>query len=160
MLSVATVIAAAVFVAFRSPAEREGGSAASIPALSETYANPDYGFSFKYPAGSIVYAMPYGDGIAITVNDKNAGKGFQITIQPFDEPMDALTAERVRKDLSDLPINNPEETTVGGEGKGISFNNDSSKHIWFIARGNLYQATSPLDSQRLLLAVMNTVSFE
>lgn len=138
--------------------------------LSLFYKDDTYKFSFNYPSGFTitepVTALESSDVIqdALLIQDES-GDGFQIIISSFTEPTDVLTPERVRADIPDLKIEAVQEVLLGNGGKGLAFksNNDSfggsSREVWFVFDGSLYQISTYIRNDPLLQAVLGTWEF-
>lgn len=147
-------------------------SAAPALPLTQTYTNDTYHFTVKYPASSTpnAFANPdtsaAGGGDMIVIAD-DAGMGAQILVTPFDEPVTALTVDRIKQDLPDLTILSPQDVLLGPDGangKGVAFldgtTTDASRQIWFIAGKHLYQITAPVSFDATLQAMLNTWQFK
>ncbi|MEK7180033.1 MAG: hypothetical protein AAB706_01000 [Patescibacteria group bacterium] len=126
------------------------------------YSDPS-GFSFRYPKSFHTSTFSEGEGEIILVQTPSAEVGFQIFVAPFDEEGSALTAERIKKDIPDIFIQDPQPVTVTGGGKGITFISDSdnikTREVWFVTKGYLYQITTNLNSESLLVDVLKTFTF-
>src|SRR3989344_1148209 len=139
--------------------------------LSETYINSDYGFGLKYPAAFAQIEIPADEaagmfGDLVIFDDTSGDFGFQIMISPFDEPDANITPERIRADIPDLIINNPEVVNLGeGRGKGTTFLDgkagklETNRHIWFAANGSLYQITSEQVLDVMMRNILATWTF-
>lgn len=134
--------------------------------LKETYSDQEHSFTFKYSSDMTVVSFPSPDGVGtvITASSGTEGQGFQIVISPFDEPITALTVERIKQDVPDLVILEPQEVLLGSQGKGVAFKDGdgpgAQRQVWFIARGNLYQITAPISFDQILPAILNTWVFK
>ncbi|PJE69041.1 hypothetical protein COU96_01905, partial [Candidatus Shapirobacteria bacterium CG10_big_fil_rev_8_21_14_0_10_38_14] len=111
------------------------------------YTDSQYKFSFEYPKNFTATKFQEGEeGDTILVQEKESKKSFQIFISPFDEP-GPLTKERVKQDLPDLIINNPEQRVLkNGAVALVFFSEESSigetREIWFVHNGYLYQIST------------------
>lgn len=134
--------------------------------FSKTYRSEAHKFSVKYPEG--LEASSFADeslgADVITIADPASGQGMQIIITPFDENIAVLTAERIKQDVPDLIIRDPQEVILGSSGKGVAFldaeDDTANRQIWFIARQSLYQITAPVSSDTLVQKMLNNWVFE
>ncbi|OGF82113.1 hypothetical protein A2924_03000 [Candidatus Giovannonibacteria bacterium RIFCSPLOWO2_01_FULL_44_16] len=130
------------------------------------YNSEELGFSFQYPPNFVISSFEEGEATIILATATSTDASFQIYITAFDEPGDMITAERVQQDIPDIIINDPQEITIGGLAKGISFISESpegstsNSEIWFAHTGWLYQITAPLSDDTLLQRVLNMWKFE
>ena len=131
------------------------------------YYNSDLGFSFQYPEGFLQTEFEDENGTVILF--EASGRGFQIFVSPFDES-GPLTAERIKKDLPNLVMENPTLTKVAGEdslsfiGSGGEF---KTAEVWFVwppepyPNGNyFYQITSSAEFDEELSKIMATWKFQ
>jgi hypothetical protein len=137
-----------------------------VSALSETFASTQFGFSFNYPkefTSSVISDDPSAVTIVVQENEK---RGFQIYISPFNDTDTIITAERIKQDIPDMVILEPQEVALTEESKGVAFISqdleDTSKHreVWFVYKSNLYQITATLEIDELLKAIVNTWKFQ
>jgi hypothetical protein len=106
-----------------------------------TYTHPVYGFSFPYSQDFIVRAIEEGE--LVLVENPAVGMGFQVFITPDDE-VDPLTAERIRRDLPDMPMDEVVEFTLADETAAVRFvSHDPALgdvgETWFRRAGYLFQ---------------------
>lgn len=149
--------------------------------LTETYASPDFGFSFNYPKDFTVSELDDETGHTVLLQKQNAREGFQIYISVFDEPFDPaqgkpgpITPERIKQDLPDMIINAPQEVLIG-EKKDIPALIFLSKHeslgdvreVWFvwpfdpaIAGNYLFQLTAYADMDNFVGPILETLRFQ
>jgi len=130
------------------------------------YSNPDYGFSFEYPADMQIMEL---DEVAGKIILGEGPQGaFQIFIMPFDEP-GPLTAERIKKDLPNLTMKNPSPSKIN-EVEAVSFigsgGDIKTAELWFVSpkdpypHGNyLYQFTTKLENANFIEEIMETWKF-
>lgn len=121
----------------------------------DRYVNEKYGFSFIKPSGYNVGFFPHSSETEIVLlqNDKKE-VGAQIALSYFDET-GPLTAQRIRQELPDLPMDAVTTIKVAGT-EGVSFLSrtdafGNSSEIWFIRNNLLFQMTT-YESQTVLLA--------
>ena len=150
-----------------APAAGAGASESFPPSsLAETYRALADRFSFKYPSGFSVKAqIGESQESRIYTIENGRGEGIQITLSPFDEAGDALTAERIESETGIVPLN--PEPVMGDDGKtiGLGFiaENTSfgrSREIWFVASGRLFQVSAPILYDNLAKAVLQSFKFE
>ena len=130
--------------------------------LGQPYTNDAYGFSLRIPADySVNDSTDSNTGNeAITFEDARSD-GFQLELSAWDEATTtALTANRIKSDIPDMLVANPQP--VAG---GIAFDSDSpdwdgaSHEIWFLHEGTLYQLTTYAKNKRLLDGVLRSWSW-
>ena len=133
------------------------------------YTNSSYGFSFRHPDGFETTEFEDENGEVILF-EKDEKASFQIFITPFDEP-GPLTFERVRKDLPNLTIEEPQTVKIANADALVFFSEDPSlgrlRESWFVwppepwPNGNyLYQVTSAAEFDSELSKIMATWKFE
>lgn len=149
IVSLAVVVGVAVVI-WLSGSSREtiGGASQNIerptgavegPVKGSRYTDPS-GFSFEMPSGYTARAIS--DGLGKTITVEKQGSGFQIAVSPYDEPVAGFGEARIRKDLPDLVMKNVKDFSVAG-GKGVSFDSDTGREIWFVSGETLYQISAP-----------------
>jgi hypothetical protein len=140
-----------------------------VPPLTQSYANPTYGFSLMMPADFSAHeSSDSGASSTSIVLQDESGNGIQITVSPFDEDTGGgytLTADRIHQDLPDLEIDDAQTVTVGPQYTGLAFLSDNpafdgnSREVWFVFRGNLYQVSTYAQLDPLLGAIFKTWQF-
>ncbi len=136
--------------------------------FTQTYTHTKYNFSFLYPEtySATTFFDEAVQADVVLVQEAEKGVGFQIQITPFDVDVPVLTAERVKRDLPSMTISDVQEIDLGEYGKGIAFmsNNEnfggSSREIWFVWKGYLYQISTYKYLDSILQAIMNTWEFK
>jgi len=140
------------------------------------YIDSQYKFSFEYPKDFTATKFQEGeDSNTILVQEKESKKSFQIFISPFDEP-GPLTAERVKQDLPDLIIKNPEQRVLKNGAKALIFFSEEPslgeiREIWFIYpvsgadsngvhNGYLYQISTYKELDSLVAKILETWKFQ
>lgn len=93
-----------------------------------------------------------------------AGRGFEITILPFDED-GPPTPERIMEDLPDAVIKNPKNITIGDNITALAFdstdeNIGDTSEIWFVRGGYLYQAVTYREFSAELEKIVGTIEFK
>lgn len=133
---------------------------------TEEYTNPDYDFSFKYPSGFTVSSLPNEGNEIIIVQNTAENIGIQIVISSFlGNDMD-ITAEYIRSQIPDLKISEAQEVLVGANRKGLAFLSDnevfggSSREVWFVWNGNLYQISTYAEMDGFLKGLFSTWQFK
>lgn len=146
------------------PAEIRGGEYTGAP-LQTNYENKTYSFSLRTPKGFSVQELPTDETGADTVILQNEkGEGIQIRISPFED-IRALTADMVRENIPDMQISETETVAIGPEYTGVAFISDneafggSSREVWFVYQGNLYQISTYARLDTLLKAMFATWKF-
>ena len=147
-----------------------------LVSATQTYSDPDLGFSFGYPAGYTVSSTSDEDAgmKTILIQSSDIGtstddlKGVEIIVSPFDKEVSALTVDRIRQDLPDMAINSPQDIIVGSGadvGRGIAFSSDdadfggNSRNAWFVSNGSLYQVTTYAADEAILRSILESWSF-
>ena len=154
--------------------------------LPKTFRHESARFSFSYPDGfsvSRLSASAEGVGETIVIQDPKRQAGFQIHLEPYDDPDTNITAERLERDIPEMKVKDPQEVIIGTQpsrasdsresresdaregsarqGKGLAWvaSDTGTREVWFIFRGTLYQLTAPLSNDTLLQRVLNTWNF-
>jgi hypothetical protein len=137
-----------------------------VPALTQDYKNTDFNFELSMPEDFKANQMPKDDSGASTVVLQNtSGDGIQITVTPFDEDLHQLTADRIREDVPDLTIAEPQPVEIGANDTGLAFKSDNqafagaSREVWFVFRGNFYQISTYDRLDPLLKSIFATWKF-
>ena len=123
-----------------------------------THQNPN--FSFQIPEGFTVGQIDEAAGKSIFVQNINTGLGFQVFVSPFNENINVLTEERIRKDLPALVIEKSQKIQINGS-EGVAFVSQNqafgrSREIWFVYNNFLYQMSTYIESEALLQKVLDT----
>ena len=145
---------------------------AQSPAANVTlYQNATYGFSFRHPNDTKITELEDDSGDVI-IADGGPQKSFQIFIMPFDEPMTVMTPERIRRDLPNAVIKNPQEAILGDPSinsgqvayalifESASDGIGQTREVWIVHNGFLYQITAPIVFDGELTRIMGTWKFE
>jgi hypothetical protein len=131
--------------------------------FDKTYESPDFHFSFKYPDGFVVNPVQQDNGTIFTISEPKSGINFQIEVGPFNDPATTITAERVRSDLPNEVIIDPQPVIFGSHNAGTTFQSKNvdidTREIWFVANGLLYQISSPVEFEPVLKNLMLTWKF-
>ncbi|KKT74976.1 MAG: hypothetical protein UW71_C0010G0013 [Parcubacteria group bacterium GW2011_GWB1_44_7] len=137
------------------------------------------GFSFSYPDGfsvSRLSASAEGAGETIVVQDSKRQAGFQIHLEPYNDPDTDITAARLARDIPEMKVKDPQDVLIGGASgrnqistprrnlisTGLAWvaEDTGTREVWFIFGGTLYQLTAPLSNDTLLQRVLNTWNFK
>ena len=129
----------------------------SASAQTKKYENTQYGFSFNYPAGFTTSEFLESDGKnALIIQNKKTNQVIQIYITSYDDPDFAVSAERVKRDIPDLPFSNSADVVVGSKAKGVAFFSENeafggqTAEVWFADGKLFFQATASAKDARLL----------
>ena len=137
--------------------------------LPQIFSHSDFRFTFSYPVGFTVSRLPQTEGgETIVVQDTKRQAGFQIHLEPFDDPDTEITAERLERDIPEMKVKDPQEVPIGGASgrnqisTGLAWvaEDTGTREVWFIFGGYLYQLTAPLSNDILLQRVLNTWNFK
>lgn len=164
---VAAVIIAGYFgwQYFAAPGAGEGTLAEAnepyqVPPMAGEYQNDEYRFSFSLPQGFAAREMQG----AVVVEDAE-GNGIQIVITPIEDDIPQMTEERIRADIPDLSVREPEVVEVGDGRTGLAFLSDNeafngaSREVWFVFDGHLYQISTYARLDPLIQAIFRTWEF-
>jgi len=144
---------------------------ARIDPATRQYTNQKYGFSLQIPENMTVSSFQegrVGEVILMQANekgDRNNTPWIQFFILPFDEE-GLITPERIKQDLPDITINNPQYAVIGqndfkalifwGQEPGIG----KTREVWFTRDGHLYQVTTGEKYEKVLGRMLEGISFE
>ena len=130
--------------------------------LDAGYENYAFNFRFKYPARFRITEFEEADGYLLLA-EGGRNESFQIFILPWDEHEETLTAERVRRDIPTLPINDPNIVELPNGRRALIFESvDEGIHTreaWLIGDGHLFQISAPIEFDITLAAIMGTWEF-
>lgn len=121
-----------------------------------TYTHPRYGFSFDYAADFTVQTFDDPAGEVVLVTNPALDMGLQIFMQPFDEPSEALTLARIRRDVPDFEVAEAVERHLSyTDIPAIYFRRfdpviGELREAWFAYNGVLYQIMMHAPDQELL----------
>ena len=135
--------------------------------LTETYINERYNFSFKHPTS---LEITFTEGVEepkdiLLMEASDPKQSIQIDIQPIDEDIKALIVERIRQDLPDILIENPQDVILGENGKGVAFISEDpsfegkTREVWFVYDMTLYQIRTYALNDPLMKSILNSWSF-
>lgn len=133
--------------------------------LTQTYTHPEDHFSFKYPEGYTTSDIKDDTGETLVVQNSK-GQGIQIHIQPIDEDVKVIDADKVKADVPDIAVINPQEVEIGNSNKGVAFQSDNpafggeSREVWFAFNKNFYQISTYMAYDPLLQAIFQTWQFK
>jgi hypothetical protein len=140
-----------------SPDQTEVGT------FDTVYENHAFGFRFNYPSAMEVSESEDAGGYVILAEEGAGKRNFQIFILPWDEGEGVLSPERIRADLPDIAIINPQVATLPN-GQALIFESEEAgmqtREVWIVKAGYLYQITAPLAFDGTLAALMASWQFE
>lgn len=134
-------------------------SAVAAPRASagQRFASTKSGYSFLVPSGYRAHALGTDSGGTDSVVVQGAsGNGMQISVTPFDEKATDLTAARIHQDLPKMKISDAKTIPVASGISGLEFSSDnpawngSSRELWFVYKGRLYQLATYAKDASLL----------
>lgn len=135
---------------------------------TKRYVNTAYYFTFEYPADMKISSFGEGEeSNVILIEDPATDKvnrSFQIFMNPFDEDIAVMTPARLRRDIPNLVIDNPQEVVLGdGTRALIALSNDPTlgrtREVWIISDGILYQITAREEADPWIAEVMKSWKF-
>ena len=142
-------------------------NADEIVNLAKNYTNDKAKFSFSYPSNFIVNEFESeGNKKTLTIQNVKTGEGLQIYITPYEDSDFTVSAERIRRDLPDLPFSNSADVVVGSKAKGVAFfsENEAFKgqtaEVWFADGKIFFQATASAKDARLLEEIVKSWRFK
>lgn len=141
-----------------------------------TYKAEEDGFTFAYPDKLKVTETPIknendeqiGKTILVESTDSGptaqAGKGFEITVLPFDEDI-VLTKERILQDLPQFKIEKEKSVKVGGDISALAFESQDegigeTYEIWFVHKGYIYEARTYRSFGETMEKILGTWEFQ
>lgn len=153
-----------VFLLSRGSEESINAISQNVEKLEDVVAKDRYidpsGFSFEKLAGYDIKTITDETGKTLLFEKGGAtGSGFQIFISYYDEPALEFTAARIRKDLPDLVMKEVKEFEIAG-GRGVMFDSDSGREIWFAVGESLYQVTAPLSEAEPAEHIVTTFTID
>ncbi|MDP2933124.1 MAG: hypothetical protein Q8N81_03245 [bacterium] len=146
----------------KTVAEEAAAGLAELKAGQQmTYCNPTYYFCFRYPKTFKIGYLPQdGNGETVLVHKDN---GFQVHVEPFDENA-VLTPERIKKDLPDMAVDNPEYIDINGtvalKFEGKNGFGEKTREVWFVHLPAVYQLTASPEYDSLLTQIFKTWSWD
>lgn len=159
-------VAGVVYLSNQHNVFQPNGSSSDVMSNdTKDYSNSVYSFSLKYPVNLKVSEFRSSDdsGDVVRIGEEDQAVGLQIFITPFDEDLTTLTVDRIKQDVPSLTVLDPQDVTLGSNGKGVAFmdgtGTTSNRQIWFVADKHLYQVTAPASFDGTLKSIMNTWTF-
>lgn len=125
----------------------------------------DGSFSMKYPKDFTIQEFPIGEeGKKFVFESKDPGRGMEISVIPFDES-GSITPERIKQDLPDAVINNPQNVSIIEGVSALSFASTDEYigdtfEVWFLHNGYLYQATTYRAFASQMEEMLKTMKFK
>ena len=135
---------------------------------TRTYQNAMYHFSFKYPEDFSVSVIPADADRGNVILVQNIAKhiGMQILVTPFGGADMDMTAGVVQASIPGIKIEDAQPVLIGNDRTGLAFKSDnpafggSSREVWFVFRGNLYQISTYAELDPLMKGVFSTWQFQ
>lgn len=138
----------------------EGSSARDVPEGFREYRHPFYRFSLLYPESLTVseYSEPV---TKLTLVFEEPGRAFQLHILPYGDAQ--ITERRLALDIPSGVFVNPVDIVIDGV-RGTMFESSeaslgTTREVWFIALGFLYEITTPIEHDAWLSEIMRTWQF-
>lgn len=160
---VTLTVAGFVFVSHfggQKPAAGKQKATLSADGKTKLFTHPSLGFSFEYPKDFNVGQFDEGDGNVVLV--RSASASVQIYAQSFDEP-GPITAARIKKDLPDQLVANPQTISAGGEAALLFDSQEDgtgkTREAWFVHNGQLYRLTAPSSASDILQTIISSWKF-
>ncbi len=131
---------------------------------NKVFTHDKLNFTFSYPKNFTVALVPDDIGESVVVQESTGKTGFQINIQPFDEPGSVITPERIKADVGNIDILEPQQIQIADSSGGLAFvttheSLGKMREIWFAYNGSLYQISTPLNNDPLLKEILSTWQF-
>lgn len=128
---------------------------------AQKYTSEGFGFSFNIPNGYTVGEFDEGGGRVVLVNAPEGGETFQLFISSFGESPESLTPERIQEDVPGLSIREPEELSMTGGQKVLTFIGEDAtfgvtREVWMVHKGNLFQIVTPISTQDALATLLES----
>ena len=149
------------------PADRpERGELSAASDDGVRYRSESYGFSFTLPPGFTVGEFDESGGRVVLAQSASGEGAFQVYITGWDDPAEALTPERIRRDLPDLEMSNLDRLSMdGGERHALTFVSEDpsfgrTREVWFIYDRHLYQVMTYVEAQDFLAEVLKGWRFD
>jgi len=181
---------AGVFWYFREPAANQGltlnsnSQGQTFNSNWEGYAHPSLPFAFAHPKELVSNTFQDGESEIVLLQGSDPNQEIQIVARAFDEPFDPapfdsaqdeqgkpgpLTVERIKRDLPEMVIEEPQNALIGSAQIPalLFWSSDASlgrtREVWFVyperSRGvvsYLYQVTTKAENDDLLAGIMET----
>jgi len=125
-----------------------------------SYVSQSPAFTFVVPEEHTVGEFEERGGTMVVVQNTDTGLGFQVFVTPFDEDITELTPQRIKQDVPSIVMQNPQQIAVSGN-TGLAFVSQNSafgksREVWFVHSGYLYQMSTYIENEALLLKVLET----
>jgi hypothetical protein len=132
------------------------------PPNSKLYQSSDYHFSVYYPDHLSLSQQGVGGGAAVMLfKDKARSEGFQIFVTPYGDQK--ITQDRFKMDEPSGVMNDPQNITIDGAAATEFLSTNpamgTSREIWFLHGGYLFEVTAPQPLDAWLLSIMETWKF-
>ena len=135
----------------------------TVPPLTKKYTNTSHNFSLNMPEDFSARESTV-DGKDSIVFENTQGQGIQILISPYDD-INVLTVEMIQEAIPELTISDSQPVNIGASHTGVAFKSDndafggSSREVWFVFKGKLYQISTYKKFDELLKSMVGTWSF-
>lgn len=127
----------------------------------QQYINSKHNFLLELPAGYEVSELKEKNGDTVLI--QGPGTIFQIFVIMFDE-QGPLTPERIRRDIPNLVIKNPQIADLDGAATIVfeSYNPEVGEtfEAWLINSGRLYQIMTKLNQKQSLIGLLERWKWE
>ena len=133
------------------------------PPNSKLYQSSQFLFSVYYPDHLSVGQQSVGGGSSEVVlfKDQTRSEGFQVFVTPYGDPK--ITQARFNMDEPSGVMNDPQNITIDGAPATEFLSSNpamgTSREIWFLRGGYLYEVTAPQPLDPWLLSIMQTWKF-
>ncbi len=135
-----------------------GSESVADGTLDMGYENVAYGFRFHYPSWMELGEMDEDEGYVVLAEGN--GTSIQIFILPWDEGTGVLTPARIRQDLPNIVIENPQVVNLQHGVQALIFESGEdgfkTREVWITSDRYLYQVTAGLENYALLSGMMAT----
>lgn len=154
--TVALLIIGGVF-AYKNYSRDEGYR---VPPPGGQYTNAQHNFTFTIPEGFGVIEKEN----LVVMND-GKGNGLQLVITKLGSDIEVLDEARIRAEVPGIVITNPQLVSIAGAGTGLAFRSEnpvfegSSRELWFVEDGYLFQLVTYDRLAPLLSAIYGTLEF-
>lgn len=135
------------------------GTKNQINSATKTYQDISTELTFKYPNSYSIKEMETStedETRTLLLSKEGQAPSIQIAISLFDEDI-TLTTERIKADVPDLVMKNPETITVNSLASGVKFESDLGINIWFVTKGNLFQLTAFQDESSAIDEIISSL---
>jgi len=127
------------------------------------YESFNYGFFFRHPPEMRTTEFSESGGNLILL-EGTGSDSMQIFVMPWDEGGEVIAPARIREDLPELTLKNPQMIELMGGGRALIFESEAlgvgaTREVWIVYSGFLYQVSAPLQFDATLSQIMATWRF-